>query len=101
MEAAGKPPGSSTFAAAIVPVSSTLRANREDFPQRPYSLEAMWRRNPLQYNPLLDGNTRTYLTAPAVVQHLIRQGFLAEVKKIQTTTDVRTYKTALTLDAIF
>lgn len=81
MDPAEIQPDNSQFAASIVPVCSTPKKYREEeaTPQQSYSLEALWRRHPLQYNPLLDSSNRSYLTAPRVVKHLIKQGFIANV----------------------
>ena len=78
------PEGSPQFAASIAAACSSLEDLREAsiVPQQLYPLEALWRRNLLQYNPLLDFNNKSYLTAPRVVRHLIKQGFMAQVNHI-------------------
>lgn len=82
METKESPPDSSQFAASIVPICSKSKKtlDGEELPQESYPLEALLRRFSLPYNPLLDSSNRSYLTAPGVVQHLIKQGFLDQVK---------------------
>jgi hypothetical protein len=67
----------SKFTASIVPVC-TVPKEEETVPQ---PLDALWRRNLLEYNPLLDSSTKSYVTAPRVMKHLIKQGFLTNVSK--------------------
>lgn len=75
----------SRFEASIVPICSSpnkkhyARSEGEES-QKTAAADAMLRsKEPLHYNPLQDKNTNSYLTAPVVMQHLIKQGFMANV----------------------